>query len=194
MSRNCDLECSCPCHLGNPRMRCECYSERVLRAPRAARRATALPAPAPTPRKAPAVPDVRRDGRTLQETAIEAYLDTCVRRKGGRTFKIAAVYEKGVPDRLVLAPWGRQYLVEMKKADGIISPAQSHLHDTVLKMGHVVHVLSSKNEVEAFVRWMVMTGPGLRNAKSQHALDLKAVRGGYYIPDRDSSEDLEALL
>lgn len=194
MTRNCDHECTCPCHLGNPRIKCECYVERPVRALR-----PAPPARQPQPtirhsRKAHNVPDKRRDGSNLLETAIENYLDRQVRLKGGRTFKIAAVFEKGVPDRLVLSPWGRQYLVEMKKADGVLSPTQVEKHRQIKRMGHVVHVLASKAEVDAFVKWIVNTGPGLRNAKRQHALDLEAVTNGYFVSDIDTADDLAALL
>ena len=129
------------------------------------------------------MPDRRRDGRPLLETAIENYLDQKVRLKGGRTFKIPAVNEKGVPDRLVCAPWGRQYLVELKKADGVISPKQAQIHADLRRKGHVVHVLSSKAEVDAFVWWIVATGPGLRSAKRQFEEDLRAAEARYFVDD-----------
>jgi hypothetical protein len=92
--------------------------------------------------------------QTLRESAIEAYLDKRVRQVGGLTFKIAPTI-KGLPDRCVLAPHGGIYLVELKTSAGVLSPAQIQWHLRARGVGHVIHVLRSREQVESFVRWIV---------------------------------------
>ena len=43
---------------------------------------------------------------------------------------------KGFPDLLVLLPNGVTRLIEMKAADGTVSPSQQYWHDRLRAMGH----------------------------------------------------------
>ena len=47
----------------------------------------------------------------------------------------------GFPDLLILMPSGRTRLIEMKKPDGVVSPAQQHWCDRFRAMGHDILVV-----------------------------------------------------
>jgi hypothetical protein len=81
------------------------------------------------------------------EAAIEALLNKRVRSAlGGMTVKLAPT-TVGIPDRLVILPGGRLYLVELKAPNGRVSASQKHLHEVLRGMGVRVAVLHSQAEV-----------------------------------------------
>lgn len=84
------------------------------------------------------------------ERLIEAHLSRRVRAAGGWSLKIAPIVA-GTPDRLVLLPGGRVYLVELKAPRGRLRPAQVVWHRRAARMGHPVVVLASKAAVD---RWL----------------------------------------
>lgn len=96
--------------------------------------------------------DTRRDGSPLLEAAVEAYLDKQVRKIGGRTFKFGGV--KGAPDRLVLFAFGPVIFVELKRKGKKPEPAQELWHQRAFLMGHVVHVIDSREMVDDFIEWV----------------------------------------
>ena len=85
-----------------------------------------------------------------RESALERMLCLEVRRLGGRAEKIAPT-TKGIPDRLVMLPYGHLELVELKAEDGQLSPAQVLWHTHAAEMGITVTVLSGRAEV---LRWL----------------------------------------
>lgn len=62
------------------------------------------------------------------------------RRAGGDAFKVMPVVA-GFPDRLVVLPPGRMFLVETKAPGGEIRPAQAVVHARLAAMGIKVAVL-----------------------------------------------------
>lgn len=84
------------------------------------------------------------------EAAVEALLFGLVNRAGGMCVKLLPTVT-GTPDRLVLLPGGRHYLVELKAPAGRLSEAQRYVHRYVVPKGHVVVVLSSRAEVRRWV-------------------------------------------
>lgn len=84
------------------------------------------------------------------EAALEATFRHRVRLAGGAAFKMAPT-TKGMPDRFVVFPPGRLYLVELKTRTGRLSPAQVVWHQRVGDMGVRVHVLSGREEI---IRWV----------------------------------------
>ena len=75
------------------------------------------------------------------ESRLETFFRTAVRRAGGISFKLAPT-EAGVPDRLVLFPGGRMYLVELKTEAGRVSPIQRVWHNRAAELGCTVVVLA----------------------------------------------------
>lgn len=85
---------------------------------------------------------------------LESWLEARLRRKvrliGGRLYKLAPT-EKGIPDRLVLLPGGRMYLVELKADWGELSPKQKLLHEQLAELGTEVIVLTGSSGVDRWV-------------------------------------------
>lgn len=59
----------------------------------------------------------------------------------------------GIPDRLVLLPGGRVYLVEMKQPKGKCSPIQLERHRRLAAIGYPVAVLWNKEEVDLWLEF-----------------------------------------
>lgn len=90
------------------------------------------------------------------ESSLERYFRQAVRLAGGSAHKIAPV-DKGVPDRLVLMPGGRMFLVELKTETGVVSPAQKLFHAKALSRGVVVVVLSGRVAVDTWVKGLFVS-------------------------------------
>lgn len=99
----------------------------------------------------------RRDGSRVLEASVEAHLERQMKRIGGRAFKFPPAV-KGAPDRIVVFPHGRIFFVELKRKGERLSPAQVLWHSRALEMGHVVHVLDSREQVDAFIAWGIYHG------------------------------------
>jgi hypothetical protein len=85
------------------------------------------------------------------EASLEAHFNRSVRLIGGRAVKLAPT-EKGVPDRLVLLPGGRVFLVELKTDIGRTSAAQDLWHERAADLGTRVHVLHGRGQIDRWVR------------------------------------------
>ena len=113
-----------------------------------------------------------RDKRPLEAT-VEAHLERQMRCIGGRAFKFPPAV-KGAPDRICVFPHGRIIFVELKRRGERPSPAQVLWHSRLREMGHVVHVLDSKDLVDAFISWAVRAWP-----ESHRDEDERAVQNRY---------------
>jgi hypothetical protein len=58
---------------------------------------------------------------------------------------------RGYPDRLVILPWGRIFLVETKAPKGELRPAQRVFIERAAKIGVVVPVLWTVEQVDEWV-------------------------------------------
>lgn len=88
-------------------------------------------------------------------TQLESALERTFRRLvrvvlRGRVEKLAPT-TKGMPDRLVLLPGGRIFLVELKTDTGDTSPAQRVWHSRAADLGTQVYVLRGLADVQAWV-------------------------------------------
>jgi hypothetical protein len=86
----------------------------------------------------------------VAEASLEASFRTAVRLAGGKAIKFTPV-EAGVPDRIVFAPGGRIYMVELKAADGKLSPIQRVMHARLSELGTEVVTLTGAAEIMAWV-------------------------------------------
>lgn len=86
----------------------------------------------------------------MLEAAVEDVLATEVRKLGGMTFKVVPVVA-GLPDRMVVWPWGVIELVELKKVGGDVRASQKVMHRKLAKRGITVPVLTGSAEVRAWV-------------------------------------------
>jgi hypothetical protein len=85
----------------------------------------------------------------MKETAVEKRLIKRVKDAGGVCMKVMPVVA-GYPDRLVLLPVGRLFLIETKAPDGKLRPLQRVFKDRAEAIGVPVAVLSSTREVDAW--------------------------------------------
>lgn len=86
----------------------------------------------------------------MREDRVEGHLSSQVRKAGGLSTKIIPV-QAGAPDRMIILPVGRIYLVETKAPDGRLRPIQRVWHSRAAARGVTVSVLSSIEEVD---EWM----------------------------------------
>lgn len=80
------------------------------------------------------------------EAFIKSHLD-------GLWLKWVSPANAGVPDRIAVVH-GRVYFVEMKQADGALSPIQKAQIERINKAGKAVHVVYGRVGAEAFLDWV----------------------------------------
>lgn len=86
----------------------------------------------------------------MKESTVEEHLIDGVRARRGLCIKFLPSVA-GVPDRIIFLPTGRIYLVELKAPDGRLRPDQRIMHKRLAERGVPVAVLSSKEEVDAWL-------------------------------------------
>jgi hypothetical protein len=72
----------------------------------------------------------------------------------GFAFKFISPGTTGVPDRLVLVPWRRFYLVELKFGKNGLSPRQKIIQKALGLIGIKVYVLYSNKDVDDFIEFV----------------------------------------
>lgn len=87
----------------------------------------------------------------MRESALEQRFNRKVRELGGQSYKICPEYTAGIPDRMVLLPGGRLYLVELKADNGALRPIQRVWHERARELGTEVVVLKGNAEVDAWL-------------------------------------------
>jgi len=88
------------------------------------------------------------------EANIETYFITSVERSGGLTRKVTWPERPGAPDRLAGWPNGKHGLVELKRPFGSAEPHQVREHGRLRAIGLRVDIISTKDEVDAYVKEM----------------------------------------
>lgn len=88
----------------------------------------------------------------MLEKVIEAYLVKEVKRRGGMCEKFVSVGKPSVPDRIITMQGGRIVFVEVKSNTGKVTEGQALDHAMRRKLGCEVHVVNSKETVDAFIR------------------------------------------
>lgn len=85
------------------------------------------------------------------EDLVERHLRKRVMQAGGICIKLAPI-DAGIPDRLVLLPWGQIWLVELKAAKGRVEPIQRVWHERAARIGVPVAILNSTQAVDTWVQ------------------------------------------
>jgi len=86
------------------------------------------------------------------ERSVEQYLKRKVEQAGGRCVKFDPDNTRGWPDRIVLLPHGHLVWVELKRPQGgRVSSAQRVAHEELRRLGQIVVVLKSKEDVDEFL-------------------------------------------
>ena len=84
----------------------------------------------------------------MTEKALEKAFVRQVKEHGGLTYKFVSPGNAGVPDRIVIAPDGWVWFVELKTETGRLSRMQEYQIDRMLKQNCDVLVLYGKRDVE----------------------------------------------
>ena len=83
----------------------------------------------------------------MREKTIEQKLVTAVKKHGGICPKFTSPGFDGMPDRLVLLPFGKFAFVEVKALGEKPRPLQTARHDMLQKLGFRVYVLDDVNQI-----------------------------------------------
>ena len=86
----------------------------------------------------------------MLEAQLEGVFRRAVRAAGGLAVKLVPTVA-GLPDRLVIMPGGRLYLVELKTETGRLAPVQVEWHKRIALLGVQVRVLYGADQVRAWV-------------------------------------------
>lgn len=86
-----------------------------------------------------------------REKPVEALLREEVRTRGGWAIKLLPSVS-GLPDRMILLPGGELTFVETKAPTGTVAPHQTVVHGRLRRLGFLVLVLSSRDEVKAWAQ------------------------------------------
>ena len=86
----------------------------------------------------------------MRESAVEAVLVEAIKDLDGFCLKLMPTHA-GIPDRLVLLPGGRHFLVELKQSGAHPSKIQRWWHEQAAKIGHPVVVLRGSTEVRQWI-------------------------------------------
>jgi hypothetical protein len=84
---------------------------------------------------------LRRLGRVVRESQVEAAFVRRVKSLGGQALKFVSPGRRGVPDRLVLWPGGRAEFVELKAPGKKATLQQMREHERLRRLGFKVTVL-----------------------------------------------------
>jgi hypothetical protein len=87
----------------------------------------------------------------MTEKELELMLVKEVKRRGGRAFKFISPGINGVPDRLVLLPFGRAGFVEVKAPGKKMRPNQIKIKSELEGLGFLVYCLDSPEDIGGVV-------------------------------------------
>ena len=87
-------------------------------------------------------------GRVVRESKIEAALCKAAKKKHMIPYKFTSPGRTGVPDRMIVAPFGKLGFVEVKRPGGKCTPLQLREHEKLRDLGHKVYILDSFELIE----------------------------------------------
>lgn len=89
------------------------------------------------------------------EVHVESHFVKRMKALGALVIKLNVSGTVGVPDRLVILPGGVVWLVELKRPGGRARPTQIAMLGQLAGLGANVALLSSKEEVDQWIREVV---------------------------------------
>lgn len=87
----------------------------------------------------------------MRESALERKLVLAVEKIGGKAVKWTAPGFAGVPDRIVLLPYGVVAFVEMKAPGQKLKPLQGYWKQRLEELGHHHFTIDSAEGIEKFI-------------------------------------------
>lgn len=88
----------------------------------------------------------------VSEKAIERYLSDSVKELGGICLKYSNPGMAGYPDRICLLPGGVTIWAELKSKDGALKAIQKIRIGQLARLGHQVHVCSSREAIDEVLK------------------------------------------
>ena len=89
----------------------------------------------------------RKINPDILESVVESYLRHVVKELGGMCPKMAPFIQNGIPDRLVLIPYGHSAFFELKRPGKKPTALQEIKHKELRELGYFVWVADSKLSV-----------------------------------------------
>ena len=89
----------------------------------------------------------------MLEKVHENRLKAAIENVGGMCIKLEPSLA-GVPDRLVITPWGAVVWCELKQDGGRLRRVQVSMHKRLRLLGQDVRVIYGKDGVDNFLHWM----------------------------------------
>jgi hypothetical protein len=83
----------------------------------------------------------------MLEKTIEHKLKSAVKNMGGIAFKFTAPGINGVPDRLVLLPYGKLAFIELKSPGKEMRPLQIRRKRQLEQLGFLVYCIDSAEQI-----------------------------------------------
>lgn len=77
----------------------------------------------------------------VRERTVEHRLSELTHQHGGIAFKWVSPGRIGVPDRLIILPGKRLFMVELKQPGGKPRPSQLAMHEKLQRLGWPVYVV-----------------------------------------------------
>lgn len=101
-------------------------------------------------------PDRRGNGgdrvsKVKLEKRLESHLLRWVKKSGGLSIKLYAVWYVGIPDRMILLPGGRVHFVELKREGGKPRPNQQKWLDRLTNLGFDARAIAGEQELEDYI-------------------------------------------
>ena len=88
----------------------------------------------------------------MLEKDIEKRLRRKVKKIGGEAYKFESPGNNGVPDRLIILPGGRAYMVETKKPKtGRVRKLQIYQQNKLRGLGMDVRVIYTNEQIDEFI-------------------------------------------
>lgn len=88
----------------------------------------------------------------MLEKNIENRLRKQVKQIGGEAYKFESPGNSGVPDRLIILPGGRVYMVETKKPKtGRVRKLQTYQQNKLRRLGVDVRVIFTYEQIDEFI-------------------------------------------
>jgi len=88
---------------------------------------------------------------TESEKTLEAKFRKACERNGWMAIKLSAQLHRGLPDRMVLAPFGLTFFAEIKTTGKKPTDLQKHCHEQLRNLGFQVFVIDSTTSLEQAV-------------------------------------------
>lgn len=87
----------------------------------------------------------------MREKTVEAKLVKAVKAEGGICPKWVAPGFDGMPDRIVLLPYGKMAFVEVKAPGKKARPLQEARHEMLRSLGYRVYVLDQPEQIGGII-------------------------------------------